>query len=611
MKSFIINLLRISIYFFYGVGFLSLFVFLFRPTNGIGMLESIQPISISGLVSIDHGPEEAIQNTTWNDGIRHSLIVRGYFNKDIRDGNSLIIWPRNLRVKIYVNGIERLSAGQRESFPDYIEYAGNSFQIFYIGDVATTDLIQIEVEKAYDSCRINVINSFFNNMYVGREGAVYQSIMRHELIHPLIGLTLTFVGILIVLSTLSQAFNKFLYMEKLNYLGLFCISGGICYIYDSCYEYIDLLFPYVLFNTILDLCCIPLLLFSYLMIVINTLENHKTKRFVSWITSIYVLITVTAFLFQMTGIQDLHIMQDLYLIVGEIIVLLSFTALIYELIYLKNKQLRKTFIATLPLIVSLSLKAVNVLLEHGIERRYIRMGILISCVMLIHSTLNYLKKTGELIEREKQMKLEIQNAQIRIMLSQIQPHFLYNALNTLQHICKTNGVLAAEAIEHFSRYLRGNMDSLTTNRPIPFTWELEHVKHYIYIEQLRFGDRVRIEYDLETTDFYIPTLTLQPIVENAIRHGITKQAEGGTVTILTRKKEDEILIKVCDNGVGLSPEQPEGKERSHIGIDNVKKRLMLQCNGTIEILSTHGTGTEVIIHLKGADLEHHESDSRR
>ncbi|MDO5292837.1 MAG: histidine kinase [bacterium] len=603
MKKITLDLLRLSLYILYSLGFLLLLASLFQHDHGIGMLEKVHPITISGTVSIDGGPTEEIQTTTWHDGITHSLVVHGYFNKEIKDGDSLILWPRNLRVKLFVNGVEKLSTGQRESFPDFIQYAGNSFQIFYIGDVSTTDLIRIEVEKAYDSCRINVINSFFNNLYEGKEGAVYQSIMTHELFHPLIGLTLAFTGLLILLAALSQAFYNFPYLRQLNYLGWFCIVGGICYIYDSCYEFIDLLFPYIIFNTILDLCCMPLLILLYLMMIKNMLDNRKTKRFLSWIISIFGGLELFALLLQITGLRDLHVIQDSYVILGEIVSLLGFFTIIYELVYLKNESLKKILLATLPLLVSLTLKTVNVILEHGIERSFIRMGILFSCLMLIHSTLMYLKKSAKLAEHEKQMKLEIQNAQISIMLSQIQPHFLYNALNTLQHICKKDGALAAEAIEHFSRYLRGNMDSLTTNHPIPFTQELDHVKHYLYIQQLRFGDRIQVEYDLAITDFFIPTLTLQPIVENAIHHGITKQEKGGIVKIATKQQDDEIWIQVSDNGVGLSAKQQISQERSHIGIDNVKKRLMMQCNGTIEIISTPGIGTQVTIRLKGGNTE--------
>lgn len=586
-----------------------LFLSLLHHEPGIGMLHDVEPLSISGTASIDGRPEEAIQTTLWEDGINRSLIVTGKFNRDIKSGDSLIIWPRNLRIKLFVNDKLMISTGQREEFPSYIQYAGNSFQIFYIGSISTTDTIRIEIQKAYESCRINVINSFFSNIYTGKESAVYQSIMKNELFQPTIGLSLVIVGILVLFLSIFQDSSLFKHARQIYYLGCFCIAGGISYICDSSYEFIDLLFPHLVFNTLLDLYSIPVLLYFYLMYIFHSVEHKRTKQFMKCIILLYVVLELIPLLLQVTGIYDLHVLQDLYITIGGILILFTFCSLLYEILYLKNRELIKVAITAFPLMFALTLKIFNVFLEQGIERSYLRIGILSSCFLLLHSTIKFIKRSITLSEQEKKMKEELQNTQIAIMLGQIQPHFLYNTLNTLQYICQKDSKLAAEAIEHFSKYLRGNVDSLTSNRPIPFTQELEHVKNYLYIEKLRFGNRVCVDYDLELTNFYIPTLTLQPIVENAIRHGITKQANGGIVKIQTRQVDDEIWIIVTDNGVGVAQNDSASQQRSHIGIDNVKKRLQLQCNGTIDITRSDCTGTQVTIRLKGQRLEN-ENTSR-
>ncbi|BBF42299.1 two-component sensor kinase yesM, associated with MetSO reductase [Lachnospiraceae bacterium KM106-2] len=590
---------RLPIVLFYTICIVFLLTLLTNQDNGIGMLESVDPITISGTVSIDGGPVQEIEKTLWNNGIRRALTVTGRFNRDITKDESLIIWPRNLRVKIYVNDKLKIASGQREQFPQFIRYAGNSFKIFYIGKVYKTDTIRIEIQKAYETCRINVINSFFDNLYVGRAGDLYQSIMRNEIINPIVGLVLILFGIQVLIFYFVQNSMKFDYMHQIYYLGWFCIAGGITYICDSCYEFIDLLFPYPVFNTLVDLSCIPFLLYFYLMFIVNALKHKKIKRFMRWVTSIFVVLELIPLFLQFNGIIDLHVLQDQYIFIGGIIVLIGCGSILYELLYYKNKNMKKVLLTAFPLMLSLTLKMLNGMSEHTVERTYLRVGILSSCLLLFHNTFKYVKHSIRLMEEEQQIRAELQNTRVAIMLSQIQPHFLYNTLNTLQYICKKDGVLAAEAIEHFSKYLRGNLDALTSNRLIPFEKELEHVNNYIYIQKLRFGKRVCVEYDLTYTDFSLPTLTLQPIVENAIRHGITKQADGGIVRIESRLVKDEIWIIVSDNGAGICSNNNPSDQRTHIGIKNVKKRLQLQCNGTLEFISTPGEGTKVIIRLKG------------
>lgn len=561
------------------------------------MLESVTRLSINGIISIDGGPEKEVYETNWHTPINKTLVVNGHFSHDINNGSSLILWPRNLRVKLYVNDILKISTGQRDSFPSFIEYAGNSYQLFYIGDVSKEDNIRIEIVKAYKSCRINVINNFFDHMFFGRESAVYQSIMEKEIYQPFIGITLVIAGILILTISFFQDFSLFKYLNRIFNLGWFFIVGGISYICDSSYEYLDLLFPHPVFNTLIDLCSAPILILFSIIFIKNSVKDATLKHYLTYLTKLLIVLDLIPVILQFSGLRDMHELQDQYVLLGGSFIFISCIAVLYDIIRLKNREIIEVLISTLPLIFCLLLKIINIIIDQGIERTYLRFGILTSSLLLLHYTLKYIKKSILLVEQEEHKSWQLQNAQVAIMLSQIQPHFLYNALNTLQYICKKDGMLAAEAINHFASYLRGNMDSLTMNCLIPFEQELEHVKHYLYIEKLRFGNRIHIEYNLEFTDFYVPTLTLQPIVENAIRHGITKQEEGGIIQISTKLSHDNVWIIISDNGVGFDEITDTKKDHSHIGIKNVKERLKLQCDGTLFITSTPRKGTVVKIRI--------------
>lgn len=199
--------------------------------------------------------------------------------------------------------------------------------------------------------------------------------------------------------------------------------------------------------------------------------------------------------------------------------------------------------------------------------------------------------------REHEDDLKAQQ-RIQIMLSQIQPHFLYNTLSAIQYLCNHNPEAAGAMTEKFSRYLLGNMSALRDDGEIPFARELEHTQIYLAIEQSRYEDLLRIEYDITCTDFELPTLTLQPIVENAVRHGARGKKGTGTVIIATREHPDRYEITVSDDGPGFDPEAPALADdgREHIGIANVRDRLK-QIGGDLHIRSERGKGTLVTIEI--------------
>ncbi|WP_300389413.1 histidine kinase [Fusobacterium sp.] len=212
-------------------------------------------------------------------------------------------------------------------------------------------------------------------------------------------------------------------------------------------------------------------------------------------------------------------------------------------------------------------------------------------------------KISQKVVEEKEIKLREQR--MSLMLSQIQPHFLYNTLNTITALCRINPKLAEETTVKFSSYLRENMYNLGKNDTQPFSKELEHTKIYIDIEKLRFGDRVRVEYDIKVENFDMPTLTLQPIVENAVKHGVCKKMEGGTIKITTESKDKENIIVISDDGIGFSMEKILSDGKVHIGIQNVKERLKNIINAELEITSFIGLGTvvKIIIPKKGKNKE--------
>jgi len=184
---------------------------------------------------------------------------------------------------------------------------------------------------------------------------------------------------------------------------------------------------------------------------------------------------------------------------------------------------------------------------------------------------------------------------IQIMMTQIQPHFLYNTLATIRSLCMRSPEAAAQTIDKFSRYLRQNLDTLNQTKLIPFSQELEHVRIYTEIEMLMFP-YIHIRYDVEDDCFMLPPLTVQPLVENAIRHGV-RGREIGEIDITVRKGENGHVITIADNGLGFDPAAIDAAEGRHIGIQNVRERLKRQCGGTLILESRPGEGTSVTVFV--------------
>lgn len=215
------------------------------------------------------------------------------------------------------------------------------------------------------------------------------------------------------------------------------------------------------------------------------------------------------------------------------------------------------------------------------------------------------------LEQEKRLKekeVELIENNTALTLSQIRSHFLYNSLTTIKQLCGVNPEEAKVAIEEFSDYLRANLDSLVLKRCIPFDEEIRHVQSYLHLEKRKLADKLTIVYDFCDRDFTVPPLSIQPIVENAVQRGISRKGCGGTLKIATYQDQHNWYIRVIDDGVGFAASDIVDCRHSHIGIKNVKQRLDVMCNGTLEISSIPGAGTSAVIKIPKVNCSTRISD---
>ena len=201
------------------------------------------------------------------------------------------------------------------------------------------------------------------------------------------------------------------------------------------------------------------------------------------------------------------------------------------------------------------------------------------------------RKNAALEEQARKAK----EAELLLMASQIQPHFIYNSLSAVSTLIEIDPKKAQKALDDFTEYLRMNLSVLSDTRLVLFNDELHHVELYLSLEKVRFEERLNVIYEIESRDFLLPPLTLQPLVENAVKHGILRKAEGGTVVIRAYEDDSSHRIEVSDDGVGFDTNLP--KEKGHIGLENVRYRIQSMCDGKLLIESEVGSGSKLTIIL--------------
>ena len=220
---------------------------------------------------------------------------------------------------------------------------------------------------------------------------------------------------------------------------------------------------------------------------------------------------------------------------------------------------------------------------------------MVAVLRIIPQSINALTKAKELETEKIRLNAQLTESRVSTMMSQIRPHFIYNTLGSIEQLCNIDPPKAGELVHNFAKYLRGNFGELDNPKPILMSQEMEHVHHYISIENVRFPD-MTFSFEMNSGDFRIPALTIQPIVENAIKHGLMKLPKGGIIRVMSYETDSHYCVSVEDDGVGFDTGELLD-DRKHVGIRNIRGRLQAMVNGTLEIESAEGVGTKVLISI--------------
>ncbi len=338
------------------------------------------------------------------------------------------------------------------------------------------------------------------------------------------------------------------------------------------------------------------ILFPMIAYVLLLLVAPVKKKYIIFIPEAIVILTEFINLFGTRLIfhYDKHLVyhDDLFFLLPYFVGMLYLLLLIrYSISFLKKKQMSRGF--TVIFIVFLTL------LECYLEAAYIVVDLMDEIVAL--DVIVYYFYLVAIYQSEMKIKLrtselELERSKRQLTISQIQPHFMYNSLTSIIYLCDKDTQKTKNALIDFSKFLRKNLEAMSRKNLVTIKEELEHTKVYLSLEKLRFEDELNIELDIKDNDFMLPMLTIQPIVENAVKHGINRSESGcGTVWISTEETEDSHKIVIKDDGAGFEIDSLKELGENHIGISNVRKRLADECGGELIIKSAPDEGTECTI----------------
>ena len=431
---------------------------------------------------------------------------------------------------------------------------------------------------------------------LGSELAIYKTHLYQALPEMVLSLCVVLAGLfLLCIAVYSSKHNA---VPRLYALSLMAVFTGL-------WRFTYGRFAYLFFEShtvlVYYISVISLMVMALAMLnCVELPEGRKGRKAIRIVSLIYCVIFIAQFLLQLAGVFDLRQMLK----ATHAAIIVSAAALCFSGVSAWFRRPPGSgWLSGGNHTLLLGIGAIIDLLLHYFAETSGEMLCTLSVILFysmlegIQMLIRYTNQKNALEEMNTQLTL----SRTTTMMSQIRSHFVFNILNAISGMCKYDPEKADDTVVRFARYLRNNIDIMEDDQNIPFATDLRQLEDYVILEQVRFGDKLEFYTDIETDQFMIPPLILQPVVENAIKHGVSKKQSNGAIILRTRDTGENIVITVEDDGVGFNV-QELNKEKS-VGIKNIRFRLRHLVNGTLEIASEVGKGTTVTITIPKKEAE--------
>ena len=561
-------------------------------------------VKFEGEYRIEDGEWQKIVEGEHISATQGDVTLRGNFHMLAPDGEYVCIYRDEIPIAFYLDhinltfcevGFEPLSLDIENPLYGYSSCAQS--WVAYVPMSRSDELIEILVHNPHKFGNEDAIDEMLEKLAFWGNIDFEKDMLKSGESQRNIGIMLTIVSMIFlgtaIFSTLIHIRNS----RIMWLIGLVVLFASIYFIYSA--EGVSFFSDSrVLNTTVLGLS----MMFYMLFVMMSIVFTLKATKKIGYITATLLAVSNGIF-FLLPNVSDTLFYDTWVWWIGVQLVANCVIAvcLVREFVLSKTK-IRWVYIgALLPLVAFAADVFGNGkgMWKGGILSQYVFILLLaVATVMvlkLIPSNINAAAKAKELEMERIVLNAELTETRISTMMSQIRPHFIYNTLGSIEQLCDLDPKKAGELVHDFAKYLRGNFGELDNPKPILMSKEMEHVRHYVSIENVRFPD-MTFTFEMNSDDFEIPALTIQPIVENAIKHGLMKLQKGGTIRVVSYETDTHYCVSVMDDGVGFDTTRLLD-ERKHVGIRNIRERLKAMVNGSLEIESAVGVGTKVLVQI--------------
>ena len=561
-------------------------------------------VYFEGKYRIGDGDFQDIKEGEHISSTQGDVTLRGNFHMLAPNGEYVGVYREDIPIAFYLDHIS-LTFFEVGSEPFVLDMenpiygdsvCGVNWEAYYLTS-APSEEIEILIHNPHNYGNENAIDEMLAKVTLWTPIEFEKAVLDSGATQRNVGLAIIIASVMFLGTALFSSLIHVKNSKIIWLLGLLIFFAGIYFTYSS--SGIAFWSESIVFNT--SILGISMMLYTFFLSVFITASLKKMKR-VGVVTCVVLgAINVIFFILPMLTRLFFYDTWRYWSIIQSIANLSLIVCIIKELTCTKGKSKLLCVGAFLPL-VTFSVDAVATLKglwEGGITSQYVFMILFIVAIVvllrIIPNSINAIAKTKELENEKLVLNAQLTESRVSTMMSQIRPHFIYNTLGSIEQLCELDPPKAGELVHNFAKYLRGNFGELDNPKPILMSQEMEHVHHYVSIENVRFPD-MTFTFEMNSNDFHIPALTIQPIVENAIKHGLMKLSKGGTIKVVSYETEEAYCVTVEDDGVGFDTNELLD-ERKHVGIRNIRGRLKAMVNGALTIESTIGEGTKVMITI--------------
>ena len=564
----------------------------------------VAQVYFDGEYRIADGQWQKIEKGKHISSTEGDVTLRGNFHLVAPDGEYVGVYTDSIPIALYTDHINlTFYEGENEPFiidvenPLYGDSACHEDWSAYVLTSGSEEPIEILIHNPHRFGNETAIDEMLSSIALWTDIEFEKGVLESGKTQRDIGLLFAIISLVVLGTALFSTLIHTKNSKIIWLLGTVILFAGTYLSYSA--DGVSFWNESVVSNTTILGCSMMFYMFFLCVALVQFLKDTRTIGIIT-VTLLGVVNAVALVLPVLTDILffDTWLYWASVQILANIILL---GCLIRELVVTKGKERWLYFGAILPL-VSFGVDVIMTdlgLWKGGVSSRYIFTVFFVVAMVVvlkvIPNGINALSKAKELETEKIVLNAQLTESRISTMMSQIRPHFIYNTLGSIEQLCIIDPSKAGELVHNFAKYLRGNFGELDNPKPILMSQEMEHVRHYISIENVRFPD-MTFSFEMNSDDFHIPALTIQPIVENAIKHGLMKLSKGGTIRVVSYETESHYCVSVEDDGVGFDTDVLLD-ERKHVGIRNIRGRLKAMVNGTLEIESRVGIGTTVLIKI--------------